>query len=168
MYVTGDAEEHPATHTAARTFAIAGPTTPGTAANNTAMAELPMQVVFALLDARRRHDIAAVSELLDPAVVHQGVTEELVCNNRDEVLHNVRRSFKSNDEALDHLELVATGDSVIVGLSGSRFRAAPWAHLGDSLFIVHTVRDGRVVLMRDYISRAAAFAAAGAEPVDWR
>ncbi|MDQ6856662.1 MAG: hypothetical protein M3Z57_06270, partial [Candidatus Dormibacteraeota bacterium] len=80
------------------------------------MAEPPMQVVFALLDARRRHDIAAVTELLDPAVVHQGITEELVCHNRDEVLHNVRRSFQAGDEAIDHLELVAAGESVILGL----------------------------------------------------
>jgi hypothetical protein len=78
------------------------------------MADQPMQVVFALLDARRRHDIAAVTELLDPAVVHQGVTEELVCENREEVLHNVRRSFQRDDGDIDHLELVATGDSVIV------------------------------------------------------
>lgn len=127
-----------------------------------------MDVVFALLDARRRHDLDAVAELLDPGVVHEGVTEELICNNRDEVLHNVRRSFQARDEAIDHLELVAAGDdSVIVGLSGSRFRDAPWAHLGDQLFIVHTVHDGRVVRMRDFVDRAQAFRAAGAAPVDW-
>lgn len=125
-----------------------------------------MQVVFALFDARRRHDLGAVTSLLDAAVVHEGVTEELVCHNRDEVLHNIRRSFQ-RDDGVDHLEIVASGDSVIVGISGSRFRDAPWAELGDQLFIVHTVRDGRVVRMRDFVSRADAFRAAGASPVDW-
>jgi ketosteroid isomerase-like protein len=126
----------------------------------------PMRVVFALVDARRRHDIDGVTQLLDPDVVHQGVTEELVCNSRDDVLHNVRRSFQRED-GVAHLELVAAGDSVILGISGPQFRDAPWASLGAQLFIVHTVRDGRVVLMRDFVSRAEAFAAAGAEPVDW-
>jgi ketosteroid isomerase-like protein len=125
-----------------------------------------MQVVFALVEARRHHDIDAVTALLDPGVVHQGVTEELVCNNRDEVLHNVRRSFQRAD-GVDHLELVSAGDSVILGVSGSQFRDAPWAALGAQLFIVHTVRDGRVVLMRDFVSRSDAFRAAGADPVDW-
>jgi ketosteroid isomerase-like protein len=128
----------------------------------------PMQVVFALLEARRRHDIAAVTELLDPDVVHQGVTEELVCHNRDEVVHNVRRSFQRGDEAVDHLELAAAGESVILGLSGSRFHDAPWADRADQLFIVHDVRDGRVTSMRDFLSRADAFRAAGTDPIDWR
>jgi ketosteroid isomerase-like protein len=163
----GADEEHPARHAAARRPAIAGPNTVRTVRHYTAMADQPMQVVFALLDARRRHDIAAVTELLDPAVVHQGVTEELVCENREEVLHNVRRSFQRDDGDIDHLELVAIGGSVIVGLSGSRFRDAPWAELGDNLFILHTVRDGHVVRMRDFTSRAEAFRAAGGEPLDW-
>lgn len=127
----------------------------------------PMQVVFALVDARRRHDIDAVTELLDPDVVHRGVTEELVCNNRDEVLHNVRRGFARAEQGVDHLELVSAGDSVILGIAGSQFRDAPWAALGQQLFIVHTVRDGRVVLMRDFVDRSDAFRAAGADPVDW-
>jgi ketosteroid isomerase-like protein len=126
-----------------------------------------MQVVFALTDARRRHDIDAVAELLDPDVAHQGVTAELVCNNRDEVLHNVRRSFARADDGIDHLEMVNAGDSVILGVAGPQFRDAPWAALGAQLFIVHTVRDGRVVLMRDFVNRSDAFRAAGVDPVDW-
>ena len=125
-----------------------------------------MEVVFALVDARRRHDIDAVTELLDPDVVHEGVTEELVCHNRDEVLHNVRHSF-ARESGVDHVELVRAGDSVILGVSGRQFRAAPWAALGAQLFIVHTVRDGRVVLMRDFVTRSEAFRAAEADPVDW-
>jgi ketosteroid isomerase-like protein len=131
------------------------------------MVEQPMEVVFALLEARRRHDIDAVAGLLDPAVVHEGVTEDLVCHDRDEVLHNVRRSFQRPDDGVDHLELVAAGDSVVLGLSGRRFEGAPWTKTGAQLFIVHTVRDGRVVHMRDFVRREAAFRAAGVDPVDW-
>ena len=126
-----------------------------------------MQVVFALVDARRRRDIDAVTELLDPDVVHQGVTEELVCHSREQVLHNVRRSFARADDGVDHLELVSAGDSVVLGVSGPQFRDAPWVALGAQLFIVHTVREGHVVLMRDFVSRAEAFRAAGVDPINW-
>jgi ketosteroid isomerase-like protein len=131
------------------------------------MSQDTMQVVFALLDARRRRDIQSVKELLDPDVVHHGVTDELVCHGREQVLENVRRGFEPDDAGVDHLELVSAGHGVILGLAGPRFRDAPWAHLGDQLFVVHTVRDGRVVLMRDFLNRAEAFGAAGMEPVDW-
>lgn len=125
-----------------------------------------MLVVFALVDARRRRDIDTVTELLDPAVVHQGVTDDLICHNRDEVLHNIRRSFEHEDGGIAHLELVGAGDAVILGVAGPRFREAPWAELGAQVFIVHTVRDGRILAMRDFLSRADAFRAAG-EPADW-
>jgi ketosteroid isomerase-like protein len=131
------------------------------------MTEEPLQVVFALLDARRRRDIHAVSELLHPDVVHHGVTEELVCHGREQVLDNVARSFERDGEGVDHLELVGVGDHVILGLAGARFRDAPWAHLGNQLFVLHTVRGERVVLMRDFVNRAEAFGAAGVDPIDW-
>ncbi len=126
-----------------------------------------MQVVFALLDARRRHDIDAVAALLHPDVVHNGVTDELLCNGREQVLENVRRSFQREDDGVTHLELVGAGDTAVLGLAGPRFGDAPWAHLGDQLFVVHTVRDGRVVRMRDFVRRADAFAATGMDPAGW-
>lgn len=113
------------------------------------MAHEPMQVVFALLDARRRRDLGAVSALLDPDVVHRGVTEELICHGREQVLQNVRGSFEADHDGIDHLELVGAGDRVVLGLAGPRFRAVPWAPLEGQLFIVHTVRDGLVVHMQD-------------------
>ncbi len=131
------------------------------------MPDQPLQVVFALVDARRRHDIDAVARLLHPGVVHEGVTEALVCHDREQVLHNVRRSFQRTDDGIDHIELVAAGESVILGVSGPRFEGAPWTALGDQLFIVHTVREGLVVRMRDFVNRKEAFRAAGVAPVDW-
>ncbi len=128
----------------------------------------PMQVVFALFDARRRRDIDAVSALLHPDATHEGVTTELVCHGREEVLHNVRRSFQGGDDGVVHLELVLADDEhVVVGLAGPRFAEAPWAGSSDHVFIVHTVREGQVVHMRDFLDRAAAFSSVGVTPVDW-
>ena len=132
------------------------------------MTDDPMQVVFALLGARRRHSIDDVSALLHPGVIHEGVTDELVCHGRDQVLENVRRSFQQDDEGLVHLELVLAGEEhVILGLAGPRFAEAPWAAHADHIFIVHTVRDGRVTRMRDFLDRAAAYRAAGTTPAEW-
>jgi len=126
-----------------------------------------MQVVFALLDARRRRDRDAVTALLDPDVVHQGVTDELVCHDREQVLQNVRGSFESEHDGIDHLELLGAGDRVVLGLAGPRFRHVPWAPLVGQLFVVHTVRDGLVVHMQDFLTRADALAEAGASPTAW-
>jgi hypothetical protein len=131
------------------------------------MAQTPMQVVFTLLDARRRRDIDGVRAVLHPEVVHQGVTDELVCQDREQVLTNVRSGFQQDDDGIDHLELVDAGERVVVGLAGPRFRDVPWAPLDGQLFIVHTVQEGLVVRMHDYLKRAEAMAAAGAFPTAW-
>ncbi len=129
------------------------------------MAPDPMQVVFALLDARRRRDLDAVARLLDPEVVHEGVTKDLACHGRGQVVRNVRNSFERLQDGIDHLELIGADDRVVLGLAGPRFRDVPW--LGGCLFVVHTVRDGVVVHMQDYTHRADALAEAGISCTDW-
>jgi hypothetical protein len=131
------------------------------------MAQTPIQIVFTLLDARRRRDIDSVKAVLHAEVVHQGVTDELVCHNREQVLENVRRGFQQDDDGINHLELVDAGERVVLGLAGPRFRDVPWAPLDGQLFIVHTVKEGLVVHMHDYLNRADAMAAAGASPTAW-
>ena len=124
------------------------------------MSEAELELVFDHLHARRRHDIEAVAAGLDPGVVHQGVELQLVCNGRDEVLENVRYSFARDDAGLESLELVDAGDRIVVGLTGPRFRENPF--LTGQLFIVYTVRDGKITRMDDYRTRDEAFHASGA------
>jgi ketosteroid isomerase-like protein len=126
-----------------------------------------LEVVFDHLYARRSRDLARLESQLDPDVVHQGVTSELVCNNRDEVLTNVRRSFAREDFGVDRLELIDAGDRVVVGLGGPRFREVPGAALNGQIHIVYTIRDGRIVRMDDYLTRSDAIAAAGTAAHDW-
>jgi ketosteroid isomerase-like protein len=129
------------------------------------MTQANLEVVFDHLNARRSRDLALLTSQLDPDVVHQGVLPELLCNNRDEVLANVRRGFAREDFGVDRLELIAAGDRVVVGLAGPRFDEVPW--LKGQLYVVYTLRDGRIVRMDDYLSRAEAIAAAGAGPQEW-
>jgi ketosteroid isomerase-like protein len=129
------------------------------------MTQANLEIVFDHLDARRSRDLERLASHLDRDVVHQGVLPELVCNNRDEVLANVRRSFVREDFGVERLELIDAGQSVVVGLAGPRFREVPW--LKGQLYMVYTLRDGRIVRMEDYLTRAEAIAAAGAGAQDW-
>jgi hypothetical protein len=123
-----------------------------------------LEVVFDHLYARRTRDIGRLESQLAPDVIHQGVSPELVCNNRDEVLDNVQRSFAHEDFGVDRLELIDAGERVVVGLAGPRFHEVPW--LNGQIYIVYTIRDGRIVRMDDYLTRAEAMTAAGGEPRD--
>ena len=131
------------------------------------MTHANLEVVFDHLYARRTRDLALLESQLDPEVVHRGVLPELVCNNREEVLANVQRGFARDDFGVDHLELIAAGERVVVGLAGPRFSEVPWAPLKGQIYIVYTLRDGRIVRMDDYLSRSEALGAAGATVKDW-
>jgi ketosteroid isomerase-like protein len=123
-----------------------------------AMSDASMETVFDHFHARRRHDIDAIEAGLDPGVVHQGVMPELVCNGREAVVERVRGSFENGDSGLERLELHAAGDSVVVGLAGPRFRENPF--LNGEIFMVFTVRDGRILRIDDYRTRDEAFRSA--------
>jgi hypothetical protein len=126
-----------------------------------------LEVVFDHLNARRTRDMARLESQLDADVVHQGVLPELVCNNRDEVLTNIGRGFARDDFGVDRLELIDAGDRVVVGLAGPRFREVPWAPLNGQIYVVYTLRNGRIVRMDDFLTRAEAMTAAGAAVQDW-
>jgi len=126
-----------------------------------------IEVVFDHLYARRVRDLARLESQLDPDVVHQGVLPELICHNREEVLVNVQRGFARDDFGVDRLELIDAGERVIVGLAGPRFSEVPWAPLNGQIYVVYTLRDGRIVRMDDYLSRNEALTAAGATVKDW-
>jgi hypothetical protein len=119
------------------------------------MSEAAMETVFDHFHARRQRDIEALTAGLDPDVVHQGVMPELVCNGRDAVLNRVRSTFDHGDFGIDRLELHAAGESVIVGMSGPRFREIPF--LNGEIFIVFSVRDRVITRMDDYRTREEAF-----------
>ena len=131
------------------------------------MTQANIEVVFDHLYARRVRDLARLESQLDPDVVHQGVLPELICHNREEVLVNVQRGFARDDFGVDRLELIDAGERVIVGLAGPRFSEVPWAPLNGQIYVVYTLRDGRIVRMDDYLSRNEALTAAGATVKDW-
>jgi ketosteroid isomerase-like protein len=61
---------------------------------------------------------------------------------------------RTEDIGVDRMEIVGAGDRVVVGLAGPRFRETKWPPLKGQIFIVFTVRDGQIVRMDDYLTRA--------------
>ena len=124
------------------------------------MSQETMEVVLDHIYARRQRDVDAVAATLDPEVIHEGVRDDLICRGRDEVLVNVRRSLQAHRFEIDRLELIDAGDHAVLGVAGPRFRDVEEASPNGEVFIVFTVRDGRIVRMRDFRSRDDALAAA--------
>jgi ketosteroid isomerase-like protein len=124
------------------------------------MSDAALQVVFDHLHARRRRDSDAVEASLDPDVVHQGVLPKLVCNGRDAVMERMQSSLEGIDSGIEKLELIAVGERVIVGIAGPRFDDIPF--LDGEIFMLFTLRDGRILRIDDYRARENAMRAAEA------
>jgi ketosteroid isomerase-like protein len=125
-----------------------------------------IEIVFAdWLDAIRRGDIELMERTLAPDVVHQGIRPEWTCDGREAVLENARARSDALP-SVDALELVAAGDNVVMSIR-AREVGPPVDEEGDRLrgqaFVVFTLRDGVIVAMQDYLRRADALAAAGAD-----
>lgn len=103
-------------------------------------------------------DAGAIEASLDPGVVHQGVIPSLVCNGRDAVMERMQSRIEDIGNGIERLELIAAGERVIVGVAGPRFDEVPF--LDGEIFMLFTMRDGRIVRIDDYRSREEAIRAA--------
>jgi ketosteroid isomerase-like protein len=131
-----------------------------------------IEIIFTdYLDAMRRGDVEAVASRLAPEVSHEGVRSDLICPDRESVLENLRHRADALPE-VEAIELVAAGDRVVLSVRAPQVgqplqaEADPDAMRGQTS-IVFTLRDGLITHMRDYPSRPAALAAAGASGDLW-
>ena len=131
------------------------------------MAQATLEVVFDHLHAMRRRDLEDIATRLHPEIVHQGILPELICEGRDQVLDNIRGTLQEPEFGVEHLEILDAGERVVVGLAGPRFRAREGVPLEGQVFLVFTVRDGRIVRMDDFLTREEALSTASAEPTEW-
>jgi hypothetical protein len=122
------------------------------------MSDAALQVVFDHLHARRMRDAGAIEASLDPDVVHQGVVPSLVCNGRDAVMERMHSSIEGIDSGIEKLELIGAGERVIVGVAGPRFDEVPF--LNGEIFMLFTLRDGRILRIDDHRTREDAMRAA--------
>ena len=104
-----------------------------------------------------------------PDLVWDGVAPGLRCEGRDQALALIRNRLASAPLTVDAVEAVDAGEHVVIGLRGPGFNQTPGdlATVGQAFF-VFTFSDGKVVRWRDFRTRAAAMAAAGASTTKWR
>jgi ketosteroid isomerase-like protein len=126
--------------------------------------ESNIEIVFAdWLDAMRRGDLDTMAARLAPDVVHRGIRDDQICSNRREVLETAGRRA-GRLPPVEALELVAAGDDVVLSVRGPGVGAPlDGGEPRGQATIVFTLRAGRIVRMQDYLHRADALAAAGAE-----
>ena len=126
-----------------------------------AMSQEAMEVVLDHLYARRHLDVEAVAATLHPEVVHEGVRPEFICHNRGEVLDMVERNMHATRSGIERIEIIDAGpDQAVLGVAGPRFREVEEASPEGEVFILFTVRDRRIIRMRDFRDREDALAAA--------
>jgi uncharacterized protein len=134
------------------------------------MSQENVEVVRALFDAAARRDSAAVLALYDPAVEWdntrgpmQGLVEGKVYRGY-EGLRQWWREFREPWESVsgELEELIDAGDQVVsVGSSHARGRASGVAVDLEHSATVWTVRQGKIVRVRLFATRAEALEAAG-------
>jgi SnoaL-like domain len=89
------------------------------------MTRTNLETIFEkLIAASARKDVPTIEALLDKNVVWQGVQQEFVCHNREEVLE-VLRGFMDMDFLIEHMELVNAGDRVVLSLRARGIPGSP-------------------------------------------
>jgi ketosteroid isomerase-like protein len=125
-------------------------------------------VMIDFFGALRRGDFDAAAGLLDPDVIWQGLREDWVCRGQEEVIDTFRWGLAERRE-VDALEFTRSDEQVVMGARGPRITEVGDEPLGDQIFNVFTLRDGRIVRIDDYRHRTEALSAAGiAGDAGWR
>jgi ketosteroid isomerase-like protein len=100
--------------------------------------------------------VDALADVLDPDVVWQGLSAELVCTGRDQVLALLgRRRWPLR---VSRIEAAEAGDRVAISVEGPDFPSTDLLGAADPRSLVLTFRDGRVVRMESFRTAGEAFA----------
>ena len=124
------------------------------------MSQEIVEIVRRGFDALKRGDLDEVFAGLHPSVRWEGVPGVEPCRNREEVEANVRANFEAGAQTVLE-ELIDAGEYVVVRqrVNGAVLEG-PYAGR-EQIYIVLSIRDGKVVLLRDFLDRAEALEAAG-------
>jgi ketosteroid isomerase-like protein len=123
-----------------------------------------IETVMAWLDAMRRKDLDAVVACFAPEAVWEGVVPGVECANRDQVRDMLSESIK-DDVDVERLELFGGSDRALLGVRSADLEEIAGVKLNGQLFNVFTIRDQRIVRVRDFALRRDALEAAGLDGV---
>ncbi|HEX5858068.1 MAG TPA: nuclear transport factor 2 family protein [Microbacterium sp.] len=120
------------------------------------------------IDALRSADLDRIRTLLDPRVTWHGLTDELACGGREEVIGAIEGQLPMCMGA-EALELVVAPDHLILGTRNRSLPDPPGVSLGGQIYNVYELGDGRIREIRDFAARRDALRAAGVDGEDeWR
>jgi len=128
------------------------------------------RITLEWLPAMRDRDLDRLADLLDPDVEQRWIDGEVKCANRDQLLGWWSRSDTPRERQADAIELRAAGDHVVMAVRGPGLGPGPDEAGRGEVSQLFTFRDGRVVAIRQYLTRAEALGAAGIseENAAWR
>jgi ketosteroid isomerase-like protein len=119
-----------------------------------------IEAVMVWLDAMRRKDLDAAVACFAPDVVWEGLVPGVECANRDEVRDMLSESLKDEMD-VEHLEVVGGSHRAMLGVRSPALEELAGVKLDGQLFNVFTIRDERIVRVRDFARRGEAQEAAG-------
>jgi ketosteroid isomerase-like protein len=136
-------------------------------AQRTTQDNIELVVTGWLLPVRRR-DIQELERHLHANAVWQAANGEIGCGNRNEILAMIGGEIEPL-LGVDRLDLLASGDRVVVGVRSDELDEVAGVPLDGQLFFVITIEDDRIVRIEDQATRSAALATAGiASFRDWQ
>jgi ketosteroid isomerase-like protein len=119
-----------------------------------------IETVLAWLDAMRRQDLDAALTYFAPEVVWGGLIPGVECSNRDDVREMLSESIY-DDIDVECLEVTGGDDHAVLGVRSPQLEELAGVTLKGQLFNVLTIRDRRIVQVRDFALRDEALGAAG-------
>ena len=123
-----------------------------------------IEIVMAWLDAMRRKDVDAAVACFAPEVVWDGLIPGVECANRDQVRDMFGERVK-DDMDVEHLEVLVGSDRAMLGVRSADLEEIAGVKLNGQLFNVFTIRDERIVRVRDFRLRREALEATGLDDV---
>jgi ketosteroid isomerase-like protein len=119
-----------------------------------------IEFLIGWLDALGRNDLDTLRELLDGAIVWQGLREEWACHGPDAVVDMFASQAGAYGE-IEAVELIGGERHVILHARGGELTAVEDVPLPDGVYNLFAIDDGKVTRIDDYADRGAALSAAG-------
>jgi len=127
-----------------------------------------VELILDWIAALRAGETEAIADLLDPDVVWHGVTSDLTCVGRADVINALQDLLPMSID-LEALEVTSGPGHIVVGARSEHLPEPPGVHLDGQIFNVFERRGRRFVTIRDFMCRAEALSAAGVDgSVQWR
>jgi hypothetical protein len=119
-----------------------------------------IEFLWRWFDALRRRDTETMLAGLDDDVVWQGAREGLVCNGPEEVIEAFLAGYDANQD-IDSLELFGGERQIVLGVRAPGIGELGEVGIGDEIYNVFTIENGKIIRIEDHLRRDDAFAAAG-------